>query len=235
MPAENLTDAFGNTTLLIGNDSAKTLVLFNIGRPNMPDVGAASIDNDLIKEQPLHLGSQVPLISGCKMKDANDSNLFVFLYYYLHTTPDAIPSEENYNKFIVARGPGADLLNRTYPLGAFVSALNGSVAEAVVAGVSRMVTAASYKCPSYKVHRAAHAARTRSYAYQFDHQPSCPWLFGDGVGPVPAAGAAADIYGAAHCAELPFVFGTMDRRPFGEGNCSASAAERALSEVMGAA
>lgn len=155
-------------------------------------------------------------------------------HFSLDNTPAGIPNAENYNKFLLAWGDeSGKLLNQTYPLSKFLAQYHNE-ARAVMAGVGQMVTDANRKCRAYRIHRAGHAAGTRSYVYLFNKQPTCPWIYQDGVGVIPPAGTA-DLYGAAHCADLPFVFGNMDNQPFGIGNCSLSAAEHEMSKTMVAA
>ncbi|KAJ3488911.1 hypothetical protein NLG97_g6103 [Lecanicillium saksenae] len=232
LSVKQLQDAFQETPYLQGTPTDQLLAPYNAARPNMPDIAASSIDNDLIKQQPLLVGPQLPFISGYTR---NDSNLFVVPEFYRYQLEGGKVTESNYTNFLLAWGEEpARLLNQTYPLSKYLSQHDNITSVAVVAGVADMVTAANFKCPSYKMHRAGHAAGVRSYAYQFDKQPSCPWIYEEGIGAVPPVGFGS-YYGAAHCADIPFAFGNMDAQPFGVGNCSASAAERGMSKTMVAA
>ncbi|KAI4595673.1 hypothetical protein KJ359_006662 [Pestalotiopsis sp. 9143b] len=213
-----LAPGFGNGLSVSSN--------FAINTPNTTSLGQAVLDGQIIRKQPLEVGSQIPIIAGSNEFDAT---LFVLPVYLISDQP---LTEENYTDFLTQWGPASSAIGEQYPLSLF-EASNLTTTEAVVAAITHIVTQSSYTCSSYKALRAAVSAGTPAYAYRFNHTPSCPWLWESGVefpGP-----ELADYFLSAHTAELPFVFGNLVNQPWGNGTCNATAAEFALCDSMTAA
>ncbi|ETS85710.1 hypothetical protein PFICI_03735 [Pestalotiopsis fici W106-1] len=213
-----LAPGFGNG-LSVGSN-------FAINTPNTTSLSGTVLDGEIIKKQPLEVGSQVPIIAGSNEFDAT---LFVLPIYL---TSDQPLAEENYTSFLAQWGPASSAISQQYPLSLFESA-GSTTTEAVVAAITHIVTQSSYTCSTYKALRAASAAGTQAYAYRFNHTPSCPWLWESGTAfPSPDV---ADFFLSTHTAELPFVFGNLVNQPWGNGSCNATAAEFALSHALTAA
>lgn len=66
------------------------------------------------------------------------------------------------------------------------------------------------------------------FSYLNSHTPSCQWMLS-----LPAA--AIPLVGATHTSELPYVFGNGDGLPLGDGSCSFSSDENAISTSLIAA
>ncbi|KAF3024331.1 hypothetical protein E8E14_013972 [Neopestalotiopsis sp. 37M] len=213
-----LAPGFGNG-LSVGAD-------FAVNTPNTTSLSSAVLDGEIIKQQPLEVGSQVPIIAGSNEFDAT---LFVLPVYL---TSDQPLTEDNYTSFLAQWGPASTAISQQYPLSLFESS-DLTTTESVVAAITHIVTQSSYTCSTYKALRAAEAAGTPAYAYRFNHTPSCPWLWESGTEfPAPEL---AGFFLSTHTAELPFVFGSLVNQPFGNGSCNATAAESALSDTLTAA
>lgn len=139
-----------------------------------------------------------------------------------------IITESNYTQFLSAWGSASHAIGQVYPLSKFNG--TGRTSDAVVTTISHIITTTSFACPSFKTLRAAKRAKTPAFAYRFDRTPSCPWLLVGGQ-EVPAK-PLLPYFRSAHTAEIPFVFGNMDREPFGQGNCSFSESDRAVSSTL---
>ncbi|KAL7928902.1 Carboxylesterase [Trichoderma chlorosporum] len=198
--------------------------VFGIDFPNITSLDSSVLDGDIIKHQPLSVGSQVPVIVG---QNAQDSNLLVLSYYFSSSSSSDL-TEANYTDFLSQWGPYSSSIAKTYPLSLFNA--TGSTSVAVMSAITHITTLVSYNCPAYKTLRAAKAP---AYAYRFNRTLSCPWLVVGGQS-FPSADLAP-FFGSTHTAEIPFVFGNMDDQPFGNGTCSASKQDRSLSASMIAA
>ena len=107
----------------------------------------------------------------------------------------------------------------------------GSITDTITEAVTHIVTQSSYVCNSYYVLQSSKAAGTKSYGYLFNHTPSCPWLEVPGQGPFPSK-SLLPVFGATHTSEIPFVFGSLDRMPLGQGDCNATIAEHKISNQL---
>ncbi|GJN73942.1 hypothetical protein PLICBS_008026 [Purpureocillium lilacinum] len=191
---------------------------FGLNFPNQTNLNAAVLDGVVIKEEPLKVGSRVPVIVG---SNGQDSSLFTHKAY----KADNSSAEDAYARFLDAWGRVGPSIGNKYPLSAFNNSIN--------AIVTRINTLAGFKCPAYKTLRATSAAGVPAYAYQFNHVPSCPWVWIRGKKFPPRR--FVDEFGATHTAELPFVFGNLDNMPVGNGSCHSTAAERDISRGLVAA
>ncbi|KAM6483942.1 Carboxylesterase [Trichoderma sp. SZMC 28011] len=194
--------------------------VLGIDLPNITSLDSSVLDGEIIKHQPLSVGSQVPIIIG---QNELDSSLLTLPVYF--SSSSNVLTESNYTDFLSQWGPSSSSISKTYPLSLFNT--TGSTSFAVVAAITHITTVSSFICPGYKALRAAKAP---AYAYRFNRTLSCPWLDEDGQ-PFPSADLAS-FFGSTHTAELPFVFGNMDNQPFGNGTCNASKQDRRISASM---
>ncbi|KAF7560124.1 hypothetical protein G7046_g4035 [Stylonectria norvegica] len=218
--AVELVEAYKKTPALLNplENGGELSSAFGIDLPNKTTLDASFVDGKVIKQNPLKVGSKVPIIAGMA---AADSALSV-LPFFLGTGQI---TEANYTYFLDQFGVVGPAIGKQYPLSLFNS--SGSTTYAVLAAISHIVTVATYQCSSSRALRAAVAAGTPAYAYRFNHTPSCPWLWNDGQAfPGPQL---ASLFGATHTSELPFVFANLDNQPWGNGTCNATASERELS------
>lgn len=142
---------------------------------------------------------------------------------------DTAIDENNYTDFLSQWGENVgSLIGKQYPLSAFN--VSGSTSVAVLEAITHIVVQSSFACPAYRTLRSSIEAGTPAFGFLFDHTPSCPWISLDGQAfPGPKL---APYFGATHSSELPFVFGNLDKQPFGNGTCSATAAERKMSQTL---
>lgn len=153
-----------------------------------------------------------------------DSSLFVLPVFLGSGDPI---TESNYTTFLALWGSLGPVIEKQYPLSLFNT--TGSTEEAVIAAITHLATVSSYTCQTYRGLRAAVAVDTPAYAYRFNHTPSFPWLWLDGVA---FPGKYGKYFGATHTAELPFVFANLDNQPWGNGTYNATSAERAISRTL---
>lgn len=112
------------------------------------------------------------------------------------------------------------MVAENYPLTAF-----NTTPFPAFSALVRIRTETSFLCPTYHGLRTAAEKGIPAYAYLWGHTPTCPWY--DAF-----TAAALPILGAAHTAEIPYVFANTQRNPPPDGECSFTAAERALSEEI---
>jgi len=116
-------------------------------------------------------------------------------------------------------GPAASLVASQYPLAAF----NNTPYPAFSALV-QIIADADFFCPSYAGLTVAAKKGTPVWTYKWEQAPTCPWYS------VIPASVVPDIFGAAHTAEIPFVFANVDDNPPPNGTCNFTAAEKSLSK-----
>ncbi|UKZ78205.1 hypothetical protein TrVFT333_005940 [Trichoderma virens FT-333] len=131
--------------------------VFGINIPNISSLDSSVLDGEIIKHQPLSVGSQVPIIAG---QNQLDSSLLVLPYYFSSSSNEL--TEANYTDFLSQWG---------------------STSFAVIAAITHITTVASFNCPAYKALRASKAP---AYAYRFNRTLCCPWLIEQGQ-PFPSA------------------------------------------------
>jgi carboxylesterase type B len=117
-------------------------------------------------------------------------------------------------------GSVAALIEKYYP----VSAFNATPYPAFYA-MATVITDAGYFCPVRRALEATRRAGSPAWAYNFAHDPKCIWVQG-----IPQQ--AAPLLGAAHTAEIPFVFGHTENLPSPNGTCSMSEDEKKISAFM---
>lgn len=128
-------------------------------------------------------------------------------------------------------GSFASTIEKYYPLSKFVSGVEAAGLPAgagVFKAIATVLTDAHFKCPTYQ--SAVSTARNgmAAWSYEFTHNNTCVWL--DSL--VLAKDNLAFI-GAAHTAELPYVFNNLDfDYPKYNYTCSGTKAERKLSNEM---
>ncbi|KAK5988801.1 Para-nitrobenzyl esterase-like protein [Cladobotryum mycophilum] len=197
--------------------------VFGIDLPNITSLDSPILDGVIIRREPLKAGIKVPVLIG---DTERDSTLLVIPYYL--SSPSSYPlSEANYTDFLSQWGRFGPRIKQLYPLSHFNAA--GDNTTAVISAISHIITVASYNCGAYKVLRTA-TTRVPAYVYRFNRTLSCPWLWEDGQAfPSPEL---APFFGSTHTAELPFIFGNMDKQPWGNGTCNASLEDRELSKTL---
>jgi carboxylesterase type B len=150
--------------------------------------------------------------------NANEGALFVLGTYQ---SPNI--SAANYSSFLAVNfGPAASIVEQAYPLN--LSAFE-STGYPAFAAMSTIITESLFHCPSYQALLKAEANNIPAYAFLNSHTPNCQWMLS-----LPAA--AIPFVGATHTSELPYVFGNGVNLPLGEGNCSFTADENAISESL---
>ncbi|KAK4068211.1 uncharacterized protein Triagg1_7454 [Trichoderma aggressivum f. europaeum] len=182
--------------------------VLGIDLPNITSLDSSGLDDEIIKHQPLSVGSQVPIIIGQTPSSPSPSTSPA------HPTSSPKPTTH----------PSSSI-SKAYPLSLF-----NTTASTSFAAITHIATVSGFNCPAYKALRAAKAP---AYAYRFNRTLSCPWLDQDGQ-PFPSADLAP-FFGSTHTAEVPFVFGNMDNQPFSTGSCNASKQDRSISASMVAA
>ena len=115
-------------------------------------------------------------------------------------------------------GPAASLVASRYPLAAF-----NSTPFPAFSAVAQMITDADFLCPSHTRLTRAVQKDTPVWSYVWGQAPTCPWYS------VIPASVVPDIFGAAHTAEIPFVFANVDGNPPPNGTCNFTSAEKSLS------
>ncbi|CEN60539.1 hypothetical protein ASPCAL02975 [Aspergillus calidoustus] len=190
------------------------------------------VDGNVIKENPLTRGSQVPTVFGYNQQEGTLDAISAY------NSPEVIASltAANYTAFLQGNfgSAAARMIQKYYPLSAFDSAvaeLGLTAGSGVFEAIAQVLTDAHFKCPTYRsALSTARNGNSAVWAYEFTHNNTCAWL--DTL--VPIAGDLSFL-GAAHTAEIPFVLGNLDFDYRGEGlnyTCSSSAVERALGTEM---
>lgn len=114
-------------------------------------------------------------------------------------------------------GSAASIVNNRYPVSAFSSAAFPAF-EALV----EVATQTGFLCPSYQGLMRANQVGTPVWTYLWSQAPTCPWYNSFNASVLP-------IFGAAHTAEIPYVFGNTYNNPPPVGNCNFTQAEDSLS------
>ncbi len=116
-------------------------------------------------------------------------------------------------------GPAAQEIEKYYALSLFESA-----PAPVVAAIATVITDAEFKCPGYQSAVQATYKGVPAWIYEFTHNSTCVWL--DTMPP-----GDASYFGAAHTAEIPYVFGNL-HFDFQNTTCIGTDAEHGLSKQM---
>lgn len=202
-------------------------VEFGIHLPNRTNINSVIIDGDIIKDQPLKVGSQVPIIAGSStymtgfasdillclifVLDSHDSSLFVLPNY-----SGSDITNSTWQNFLKQWGTYADKVDEQYPLCGF----KNDILEAIV----HVTTMSGFLCPTFK---ALRASKQPAFAYAFNHTPSCPWMWVKGK-EFPKSG----LFGPTHTSELPFTLANIDFQPETNGSCNGTKEERDISDFM---
>jgi len=95
----------------------------------------------------------------------------------------------------------------------------------ILLAMTQVITDSTYRCPAW--YGAAQATRNNipAWAYEFFHSPSCTWL--DTI-----EQAMVGVFGGAHTAEIPYVFGNLDNSYLPNGTCNSTSAEWKLGSQM---
>ncbi|KAL4893722.1 Carboxylesterase [Aspergillus ambiguus] len=176
------------------------------------------VDGTVIPENPLTRGTQVPMIVGYNQREGMMDALTRF-----NTPKDfksATPAE--YTKFLRQNfGPAATIIERYYPLSLFKS-----TEQPVIAAISTVITDAEYRCPGYQSAVQAASKGMPAWTYEFTHNSSCAWLN-------TMSQTYIKQYGAAHTAEIPYIFGNLHFDfPGKNSTCTGTPAEWYLSKQM---
>jgi carboxylesterase type B len=178
------------------------------------DLPTLIVDGKVISSQPMDVGPRVPSIIGTLASEGSLSLLAEFQFAALSL------NQSSYDTFLTTTfGTNAGLINQTYPISLFAGA-----SVPAFAAMSAVITYSSFRCPARRVLAKAVANGTPVWTYSFNHTLSCSWL-----PQVPNIEVALQILGAAHTAEIPFVFGEVTGLPRPDGTCDFNATERAIS------
>ncbi|KAF9883682.1 hypothetical protein FE257_003066 [Aspergillus nanangensis] len=177
------------------------------------------VDGSVIPEEPLRHGSKVPAVFGF---NKNEGVIYDLAQWSTYNTTAFTPSV--YKTFLRKNfGPAASTVEKHYNLSSF-----GQTRDGIAAAISAVITDSNYKCPAYE--GAVQTARSNIpvWSYEFTHNNTCAWMSSLSVLPK----TAIPLIGATHTAEIPFVFGNLDRQPLPGGKCNGTEEEYALSVQM---
>ena len=102
-----------------------------------------------------------------------------------------------------------------------ISMFNSTLAPALYA-ISAVISDVEYICPTRRALTSSLPSQLGTFAYLWNHVPSCSWLQA-------LSAAAVRLVGATHTSELAFVFNRTVQLPPPNGTCQLSAAEQVLS------
>jgi carboxylesterase type B len=111
-------------------------------------------------------------------------------------------------------------ISAVYPISMF-----NSTAAPTLYAIGAVLTDAEYACPTRRALKTSLTTQLGTYAYLWNHSPSCPWVPAITTGLLP-------YLGATHTSDLPFVFGETFGLPQPNGTCNFSASEQMLSTEM---
>ncbi|KAI9928485.1 hypothetical protein ASPWEDRAFT_170522 [Aspergillus wentii DTO 134E9] len=176
------------------------------------------VDGHVISENPMTRGIQVPTIFGSNQREGVMDALTK--YDSVELVESAKPAD--YTKFLRDNfGPAAATIGKYYPLSLFNATLSP-----VISAIATVITDSQFKCAGYQAATLARQKNMPAYIYEFTHNSTCVWLdtmIQDYI----------SVYGAAHTAELPYVFGNL-HFDFANSNttCTDTPAEMKLSKQM---
>ncbi|KAH8888109.1 alpha/beta-hydrolase [Thozetella sp. PMI_491] len=160
---------------------------------------------------------KVPSIIGTT---ANEASLLLLAQFQANAFT---LNQSSYDSYLTGQyGANAALVNQTYPITLFAGSPNPAF-EAM----STVFTHSTFRCPA---RRLLVSATVPVWTYNFNHTPSCAWYQ-----QIPNLALVLQLLGAAHTAEIPFVFGQVNRLPLPDGTCNFTVAEKELSVKMLAA
>lgn len=183
------------------------------------------LDGEIIAADPTTSGLHVPSIVG---STANEGSLFVLGAYQ---GGFVTLNQTDYTDFLDRHfGSLAHLVSAAYPLSDFPpSAISPNPAAAAIQAITRDSV---FHCQAYRALLSGIQNQVPVFTYSFGLTPSCTWLY-----EVPQSAFIHSWLGAAHTADIPFVFGTLTGLPLqgNPHNCSLTSSEGKLSDFMRAA
>ncbi|KAJ5382848.1 Carboxylesterase type B [Penicillium concentricum] len=192
------------------------------------------VDGNVIKEDPYDRGVQVPAVFGSNSNEAIVYTLQWAAKYQQN------PTKSVYKDFLRSNfGNAASLVGKAYSPSLFKSEAKAIIAATsqfaqlgynttsleILLAMTQIITDSSYRCSAW--YGAAQAARNNipAWTYTFSHNPTCPWLFTIDESDV-------SLFGGAHTAEIPFVFGNLDNSYLPNGTCNSTSGEWHLGDQM---
>lgn len=91
--------------------------------------------------------------------------------------------------------------------------------------MSTVLGEVTFKCPAHRALLAAQENGIPVWTYEFRHVPSCAWY-----NAIPTD--ILSYLGAAHTAEIPFVFNSTHHLPTPNGTCNFTSTEQSLAATM---
>lgn len=182
-------------------------------------------DGEVIPVYPSQSGLHVPTIVGFT---ANEGSLFVLGAYQERFVT---LNQTDYDVFLESHfGSLAHSVNTTYPLSNFPPSATSP--NPVAAAIQAITKDSVFHCQAYRALRGGIKNGKPVFTYSFGLTPSCTWL-----NEVPQSPFIHAWLGAAHTADIPFVFGTLTGLPLqgSPNNCSLTSSEGQLSSFMRAA
>ncbi|EPS40682.1 hypothetical protein H072_5430 [Dactylellina haptotyla CBS 200.50] len=172
------------------------------------------IDGNVIPEQPITAGAQVPAMF---TSTATEGKFFLFL-----TNPNALNlTDAEFDGFLTGElGRLGAQVSALYPASEFASFPNPGFERA-----SQILTDYVMKCTSYYGLMKSAEKGIPGWTYIFDHIASCP--ISDAI-----TAPIAQILGPTHGFDVPYLFGHTDRFPRPNGTCSYNDQERQSVNIL---
>ncbi|KAK3683175.1 hypothetical protein LTR37_020488 [Vermiconidia calcicola] len=172
--------------------------------PYSPQSFGAFVDGEVVPAQPADV----------------DSMEYTLLILSTVSSPELI-TPEAYEAFLNSSyGQAAPLVAQRYPVSAF-----DSTPFPAFSALVQMATEANFWCPAYQGLNKAVSNGIPVWTYRWGQAPTCPWYTSFPPSVLP-------VFGAAHTAEIPFVFNNIESHPLVWPNCSFTNNEVSLSREM---
>ncbi|CAL5865911.1 uncharacterized protein PFLUO_LOCUS117 [Penicillium psychrofluorescens] len=185
------------------------------------------VDGDVIPEEPLSRGVQVPAVFG---SNKNEGLIYATAEAESLTNGKSL-TPSLYKGFLRDNfGIAAALIEKYYPLSMFSALAGGNTELGVLFAIAQVITDSDYKCVAYEGLVSAARNNIPVWTYQYTHNNTCPWL--GTLKKLQGHPEEMALEGATHTAEIPFVFGNMNNQPLPGGTCNATEAEDQLSKQM---
>ncbi|CAF1542867.1 unnamed protein product [Rotaria magnacalcarata] len=184
----------------------------------LPNRFAPHVDGKVIPIQPINTSPKVPFMAGtCTMEGT-------LLAYFTFIKPEQVTINDYINYLNITFGADrvASILT-VYPISMF----NSTLWPAFYA-IATVLTDAEYTCPTRRALVTSLSTKLGTYAFLWNHQPSCPWI-------TSLSANILSLLGPTHTSEVPFVFGETMQLPPPNGTCQMSADEQLLSAQIIAA
>ncbi|KAJ5995427.1 hypothetical protein N7481_002404 [Penicillium waksmanii] len=180
------------------------------------------VDGTIIKENPLNRGAQVPAIIGYNQQEG----MMDTLTKYNSAAAVKALNATDYKTFLQGNfGSASRIIEKYYPLSAFIAAA-GSTEFGVLEAIATVLTDSEFKFAGYQSARSSARNNVPVWVYEFTHNSTCAWL-------PTMPSAFLKYFGAAHTAEIPYVFGNLDFDfPANNSTCNGTNAEWDLSKKM---